>query len=126
MKIFPSHKIKDFTIIIDSKVKILNNSDFIISPNIPENFLPYIKGQPEFITDYFTDSIIICLDIAGSSKLSTQKTDSEVALIYFNIIKIVMSIIEKYYPFFQMIKDEGDSIMIGSVNLQIEHMCKYN
>ena len=125
VKIFPTHIIKDFTIIIDAKVKIINNTDFKISPNIPENFLPYINGQPEFITDFFTDSIIICLDIAGSSKLSTKKNDSEVALISFNIIKIVTSIIEKYYPFFQMIEDEGDSLMIGSVNLLIEHMHKY-
>ena len=87
-----------------------NNS---IAPNIPNGFMKYLTSPvPTFCVKNFRRCIIIMMDIANSTGISTQKTPTEVALMFHEVIKISICVIDyEFYPFIRFIEACGDSLL---------------
>lgn len=112
VNINPSHTFNGSTVIIKGTVTIIDRKDYCIAPNVPKEFIQDITGQPRYSICEYTSVIIIKLDIAGSSKLSTLKADSEIALLYHRLIKESMNIlVYEFYPAIQFVEACGDSLM---------------
>lgn len=112
ININPSHTFNGSIVIVKGTVTIIDKKDYCIAPNVPKEFIEDITGKPRYSICEYTSVIIIKLDIAGSSKLSTLKADSEIALLYHRLIKESMNIlVYEFYPAIQFVEACGDSLM---------------
>lgn len=86
--------------------------DCSIAPNIPKEFLDNMTNSPTFCVKHYNNCVIIMMDIANSSMISTKKTPKEIALMFHEVIKFSSTWVnEKFYPFIRFIEACGDSLL---------------
>ena len=86
--------------------------DNSIAPNIPMSFLDTMTNSPTFCVKHYNDCVIIMMDIANSSIISTQKTPKEIALMFHEVIKCSSTFVNhRFFPFIRFIEACGDSLL---------------
>ena len=95
-----------------AKVYFTIDPDCSIAPNIPKQFLDFMTNSPTFCVKHYNNCVIIMMDVANSSTLSTTKTPKEVALMFHEVIKQASTFVNTYfYPFIRFIEACGDSLL---------------
>ncbi len=95
-------------------VKVFFNIDTTcsIAPNIPKEFLDNMTNSPTFCVKHYENNIIIMMDVANSSEISTRKTPKEIALMFHEVIKKSSTMVDyEFYPFIRFIEACGDSLL---------------
>ena len=88
------------------------DNDCSIAPNIPTDFLEYMTNSPIFCVKHYTNCVIIMMDVANSSKISTYKTPKEIALMFHEVIKKTSNMVHRgFYPFIRFVEACGDSLL---------------
>ena len=83
-----------------------------IAPNIPKQFLEFMTNSPSFCVKHYKNCVIIMMDVANSSNISTQKTPKEIALMFHEVIKESSNMVNHdFYPFIRFIEACGDSLL---------------
>ena len=86
--------------------------DCSIAPNIPKEFMEFMTNSPTFCVKHYMNCVIIMMDVANSSNISTQKTPKEIALMFHEIIKESSNMVHHdFYPFIRFIEACGDSLL---------------
>ena len=94
------------------KVYFTVDPDCSIAPNIPKQFLDFMTNSPTFCVKHYTNCVIIMMDVANSSNISTQKTPKEIALMFHEVIKESSNMVNHdFYPFIRFIEACGDSLL---------------
>lgn len=94
------------------KVYFTIDPDCSIAPNIPKEFLDFMTNSPTFCVKHYKNCVIIMMDVANSSFLSTTKTPKEVALMFHEVIKQASTFVNsQFYPFIRFIEACGDSLL---------------
>lgn len=95
-----------------AKVYFTIDPDCSIAPNIPKEFLEFMTNSPIFCVKHYKNCVIIMMDVANSSSLSTTKTPKEVALMFHEVIKQASTFVNsQFYPFIRFIEACGDSLL---------------
>ena len=96
-------------------IKVMFNIEHnnTIAPNIPSGFMKYLTTPtPTFCVKNFRRCMIIMMDIADSTRIALEKTPTEVALMFHEVIKISNIVIDyEFYPFIRFIEAVGDSLL---------------